>query len=665
MKKSVIPILVFAVLFLFLLQAAGTLVESIYILNLLQAAMDEKVLGVLFFFAPVLLLPFYKRFPRPLVWAMFAVLFFARGVLPYVDTTGRMLASGCATFAVLSLIFLLPAAMGGESRGKAGLRASAGLGLAVCLSVLLRAAGRGIEYSLTPAGGWAGWALGLLLGGMLALSDLSAASSPAKKEKGGVTAGVLGLFLVVALVWFSFSAPAVIARWTGADYFPIVIAVGLLSAGWVLLLLARPEWTGRIGPRFLLIWNALFTLCLTGTILVNRVPFPPAVDSAPVVVASPSGMAFIPLILTLLLFPVVFFDASLFIRRIEGRISSPGDLAPGMLLGGLLLILLVFIHIFTNVWGYVPPVSTVFRNMFWLPYFLAAGGITLLLWLALRTGGQPAPDSQPAFHWGWAVLPVGIFLATAVLAFPARREAFPDMYRSSLRSSLTVMTVNAQQFNDMHGEKSFQRQLALIREVSPDILAMQETDSARISLNNNDYVRCIAEQMGYYSYYGPATVAGTFGTAILSKYPLLNTRTVFTYSDTDEIGIAEAEIAVDGRRISIFNVHPDGSDEAMLAFARALLERAEDREYVIALGDFNLRDYEEAYRLIGGVLVDAWLSVYPSKIGPDGVDMSGENRIDHIFLSPNLAARNPVYVLPPDSATDHPVLWAEVYWLGG
>ena len=82
------------------------------------------------------------------------------------------------------------------------------------------------------------------------------------------------------------------------------------------------------------------------------------------------------------------------------------------------------------------------------------------------------------------------------------------------------MTMNTQESNDKSGEKSFEAQLALIRQVSPDILALQETDSTRISLNNNDYVRAFADRLGYYSYYGPKTVAGTYGTAILSKYPL-------------------------------------------------------------------------------------------------------------------------------------------------
>ncbi len=136
------------------------------------------------------------------------------------------------------------------------------------------------------------------------------------------------------------------------------------------------------------------------------------------------------------------------------------------------------------------------------------------------------------------------------------------------------MTFNTQQSNDDFGEKSVEAQLALIRQVSPDILALQESGiRARISLNNNDYVRYFTEKLGYYSYYGPTPGTGTFGTAILSKYPLQNTRSVFIFSDKDETGVAEAEIEVNGMRFTIYDVHPDSSDTAMLVFARTLVDR--------------------------------------------------------------------------------------------
>jgi endonuclease/exonuclease/phosphatase family metal-dependent hydrolase len=224
------------------------------------------------------------------------------------------------------------------------------------------------------------------------------------------------------------------------------------------------------------------------------------------------------------------------------------------------------------------------------------------------------------------------------------------------------MTFNTQQSNDKLAEKSLEAQLALMRQVSPDIISLQETDSTRISLNNNDYVRYFADKLGYYSYYGPKTVTGTFGTAILSRFPLENTRTSFMYSDKDETGVAEAEVEVGGLRFTVYDVHPDSSDTAMLAFAQTLLARSQDKPYVIALGDYNLRDYEEAYQLIDSTYTNSWTSVYPSEISTDGMDMSGDNRIDHIFLSPNLKASNPTYILPPESATDHPVHWTDILW---
>jgi endonuclease/exonuclease/phosphatase family metal-dependent hydrolase len=137
---------------------------------------------------------------------------------------------------------------------------------------------------------------------------------------------------------------------------------------------------------------------------------------------------------------------------------------------------------------------------------------------------------------------------------------------------------------------------------------------------------------------------------------------VFIYSDKDETGVAEAEVDMAGFTFTIYDVHPDSSDPAMLVFAQTLLARSKDKPYVIAMGDYNLRDYEEAYTLIDSVYTNAWVSVYPSEISSDGVDMSGDNRIDHIFLSQNLHAIDPTYILPPASATDHPVHWTDIMW---
>ena len=53
MKKYWLLLLGFALFFLLFIQAVTVFIESIYILELLSTSLDEKVLGVLFLFSPV------------------------------------------------------------------------------------------------------------------------------------------------------------------------------------------------------------------------------------------------------------------------------------------------------------------------------------------------------------------------------------------------------------------------------------------------------------------------------------------------------------------------------------------------------------------------------------------------------------------------------------
>ena len=107
MKRQSFLIIVFSIIFLTFIQMAGTLVESIYLLDLLHSTLDVKVVGVLFFFTPLLLIPFYKRWSKGLLWISFALLAVTRSILPYLKVFPRLIVSGLAVFAVVSLFFLL------------------------------------------------------------------------------------------------------------------------------------------------------------------------------------------------------------------------------------------------------------------------------------------------------------------------------------------------------------------------------------------------------------------------------------------------------------------------------------------------------------------------------------------------------------------------------
>jgi endonuclease/exonuclease/phosphatase family metal-dependent hydrolase len=659
MKKTYYPILTYAILFLFFFQMAGTLVSSIYTLDLLNTSLDAKVLGLLFFFSPVILFLFHKPAAGWLVWFFFGILFLARGLTPGLDTNGRMLVSGIGTAASLVLIpFLVMVRAKNEKFFATGGYAALGLALAVALSTMLRTMNSSIDTSLTPAGSWIGWGLGLVLGFALTGMEQVQSGVTLPQKNGGLTSSVLGIFMVLTLVYFVFSAPAVLARWTEGNYARIVLSVCGFSLTWFVIALFKPNMFKWVTGGVLIGWNLLFSVALVGTTLAHRVNFPTSQQSPAVVVSSPTLWQQLPLIFMLLLFPVIFFDLKVFWSKLQQVEATPKQMAPGMLLGSLTMIVLVFMNIFTNVWGYVEPVSPFFRNKFWLPFFLMCGLLSLLIFFQRNKDHNEEEEMLVVQSWGWRVVLAVILVVTAY----GLSVSEISVEANTPINSLKIMTYNIQQANDSSGEQSYLRQLALIQQVRPDILALQESDSTRISLNNMDYVRYFADKLGYHTYYGPTTITGSYGTAILSRFPIMRNQTIFTFSDQDENGSAEIQFEVDGKLFSVYNIHPDGSDEAKLAIAQMLLERSKNQANVIILGDFNMRETEEAYQLIDSVCTNSWMSVYPSGISPDGVDMSGRNRIDHIFVSKNLLVRDPVYVLPPESATDHPVHWAEIYW---
>jgi hypothetical protein len=123
---------------------------------------------------------------------------------------------------------------------------------------------------------------------------------------------------------------------------------------------------------------------------------------------------------------------------------------------------------------------------------LCAGALTLLIGIR-KNGEQTHNESSGGFSWVWTVILGLIFLGSA--AGSLRTAPVPSVAANP--SSLLVMTYNIQAANDGAAEPAYERQLALIRQVSPDVLALQETDTARISLNNNDYVRYYASSLGY------------------------------------------------------------------------------------------------------------------------------------------------------------------------
>ena len=83
-----------------------------------------------------------------------------------------------------------------------------------------------------------------------------------------------------------------------------------------------------------------------------------------------------------------------------------------------------------------------------------------------------------------------------------------------------IWTVHFSLDNDMWSSE--QRMRDLIKEVEVDVIGLLETDLQRIIMGNRDTTQFLAEDLGMYVDFGPGPDKHTWGAALLSKFPILN-----------------------------------------------------------------------------------------------------------------------------------------------
>ncbi|MFX1281766.1 MAG: endonuclease/exonuclease/phosphatase family protein [Promethearchaeota archaeon] len=674
-KKINSELALLTVMFLFFFQLVGDLIQSIYMLDLLNLELDEKALGLLFLITPVILLAFKHKIPNYLIDVVALITILTRLISPLLNTEERILISGLGVgcFMLFLPIYLFNHE---ESEGKLALNLGAGLASAILLSITFRTLNSSVDISTYGIFQFIGWIVGIigilsLLGRVMVkrietpIEDQNErdihSQSEGKPVRWNILKGVkllcLGLISILTLNYFAFSSPTVISRWTEGDYIVITITITVMVGLTVLVLTLKPEVLKRLNSQILWAWNGLFIFSLVLSIAIHTFPFPTSSTSDPVVIDRPIyWYYYVPLAFTIVLLPIIFIDFTILSRELIRKRPTPSKLGGGFGVGSLFFILVSFILIFTNVWGYVEPVSQIFRNLFWLPFLLVGIAIPIMGKAAFK---KRALELKSFFTKLQQKRIIALFLAITLVGTSVSAlvwELRPKAKGGSGVTSLTVMTYNIQQGVNITGDINYDKQLALIKSVKPDIIGLQESDTARISGGNSDVVRYFANRLNYYSFYGPRTVTGTFGVAILSKYPIVNPVTFFTYSDTDEIGTVEAQVKVGTTIFNIYISHPAGGDDAKLAHIQALMDRINGKTNVISMGDFNSRENSTYYNASVALLQDVWLTKLSGGIDGPSYDIS--ERIDYIFVSLTFTVSETWYITDPQS--DHPALWTEI-----
>jgi endonuclease/exonuclease/phosphatase family metal-dependent hydrolase len=148
-------------------------------------------------------------------------------------------------------------------------------------------------------------------------------------------------------------------------------------------------------------------------------------------------------------------------------------------------------------------------------------------------------------------------IATAYLRFPSYN--YTPYHPETKSITAGIWTIHFSLDNDMWSSEHRMRDL--IKELEVDVIGLLESDLQRIIMGNRDSTQFIAEDLGMYVDYGPGPNKHTWGAALLSKFPIVNSTHHLLPSPVGELAPAiEATIDAHGELIDVFVFH-SGQEE--------------------------------------------------------------------------------------------------------
>jgi endonuclease/exonuclease/phosphatase family metal-dependent hydrolase len=547
---------------------------------------------------------------------------------------------------VAASLLLLALSLGAPARDGWPSLLAGGLGLAVLASIVLRALGSGLDASTAWTGQLIGWPLGIAA--IWWWPSAAEREPPAGATCSALSAAVIGagMMAVLTLLYFGFVAPNVIAAWTGTGYLMVTAVIALGALIWCALLYWE-RYRSWLTPWRLRAGTMLFTALLVLTVVPHHVGFPSSPDAYPVAAPHAPTWATPVLVLTLLLSPIVVLDFLAMAGQFGALSPSVGRAGLALGAGAVCLGAMVIAQIFTTTYDYVPVIGPAFRDRFWA--VVAAPAVLLVA----AQFAVPATRSPPARPNGF--LAAGL-VSLAALAIGSAAVLKADPGPAPVREALTVVTYNVRQGYNQENRPSIDQQLEVLRSLDADVIGLQESDTNRVANGNNDLVRFLANELELHAYHGAKTVTGTFGIALLSRYPIEDARTFYLFSEGEQTAVIQARLTVAGRTFDVLVTHL-GNGGPVIQLEQ-VLEIAEPLPDVVLVGDFNFRPRQPQYELTTARLDDAWAKRWP--VGTDAGGSTRAERIDYVFVTPGTNVLDATYV--DVAASDHPALVVTLSW---
>jgi endonuclease/exonuclease/phosphatase family metal-dependent hydrolase len=148
-------------------------------------------------------------------------------------------------------------------------------------------------------------------------------------------------------------------------------------------------------------------------------------------------------------------------------------------------------------------------------------------------------------------------ISIAYLRFPT--NDYKPYHPEEKLMTAGIWTIHFSLDNDMWSSE--RRMSQAIKELEIDVIGLLESDTQRIIMGNRDFTQYLAEDLGMYVDYGPGPNKHTWGSALLSKFPILNSTHHLLPSPVGELAPAiEATLDVYGTQVDVFVFH-SGQEE--------------------------------------------------------------------------------------------------------
>lgn len=250
--------------------------------------------------------------------------------------------------------------------------------------------------------------------------------------------------------------------------------------------------------------------------------------------------------------------------------------------------LMVLFHVWVVAYAFVPGGPLVREHTDWIMItmmlLIGAGVFNLISLNARRHEDRalPSRSQHRKYHALTLVIINLFFIGAAIRRFPT--NDYKPYHGDARVMTAGIWTIHFSLDNDMYSSEYRMRDL--IKELEIDVIGLLETDLQRIIMGNRDTTQFLAEDLGMYVDYGPGPNKHTWGAALLSKFPILNSTHHLLPSPVGELAPAiHATLDVYGELVDVFVFHSgqeeDPEDRRLQAEYLAKLMGASSRPSVL------------------------------------------------------------------------------------